>query len=169
MVQFSSCIEYVWSYSYLKYSGTSLRTSRLMVDWQFIIKCALQRLNQIVNELEEMKPLVLKKIENNNIACQDAALPSQNSDHYSMPVRPACLRNQLNSNVNTPKVLQPHQNPFHFVSLLFESNLMRLFCTSHSAVVCCWILPSLPSLVARGFRKVFVQKRAFLRRSTYLL
>lgn len=62
-----------------------------------------KRLNQIVNELEELKPLVLKKVENNNIACQDAALPSQNSDYYRMPVRPACLKNQLNSNINTPK------------------------------------------------------------------
>lgn len=91
---------------------------------------AFQRLNQIVNELEELKPEVLKKIEHMNFSRQDAVFPSQNSTDYPIPTRPASLRNQSNLNANAQKVLQRLHNLFLCINLLFESSLVRLVCST---------------------------------------
>ncbi|KAG0579254.1 hypothetical protein KC19_4G085600 [Ceratodon purpureus] len=64
-----------------------------------------KKLNQILNELEELKPEVLKLIGLTTSDRQDAVLPknSQNAANNSSLARPTYLRNQPNPNINIQK------------------------------------------------------------------
>lgn len=122
------------------------RSLRVMYVWRFIFLCAFQRLNQIVNELEELKPEVLKKIEHLNFARQDAVLPSQNSTDNPSLARPTCLRNQSNLNANTQQVPQPSTAIFFFVSTCCFSQASPVQLATHfkASVCCCVILDDTP-------------------------
>jgi len=125
-----------------------LEIHEVMSNWRSNFLCAFQRLNQIVNELEELKPEVLKKIEHMNFARQDAVLPSQKSTDNPSLARPTGLRNQSNLNFNIQKVLLPSRhNLFLSINPLFESSLTRsvrsTFCTLALLLCNVWLYTSL--------------------------